>query len=111
DGDATTADDFALRQKAVFADDELGARADGDRALLEAAVDVHRAASFELERGVAQHVAFAEIASVGWRCFGFCLERNLAGHRGHQLGYADALSAGALEAFVHAARAATGRIT
>ena len=54
--------DLAARQDARLADDELGALAQRDGALLEQALDLHRGARVELQVRVAQHVALAEVA-------------------------------------------------
>ena len=48
----------------ALADDELGALAERDRAVLEEALDLHRRARVELEVRVAEDVALAEVALV-----------------------------------------------
>src|SRR5439155_16887341 len=61
--DAPGADDLAVGEHAVLADDQLGLVADMDRAVVEQAVDLDAAARFEAERRVAQGIAAAEEAA------------------------------------------------
>src|SRR3954471_135453 len=64
DRDASPSPDLTIGQDAAFSDDELGALAERDRALLEQALDLDERARVELERCVAQNVALAEVAAV-----------------------------------------------
>src|SRR5262249_15678707 len=65
DGDASPSPDLTIGQDSAPADDELRPLAQRDRALFEQAFDLDEGARVELERRVAEHVAFAEVAAVG----------------------------------------------
>src|SRR5262249_41421910 len=63
DRDVAGAGDLAVGEHADRADDQLGAFAEVDRAVLEQAVDLDVGAGVELQARVAQDVAAAEVAA------------------------------------------------